>query len=59
MKDLARLVIALSVGRAKDHARILALLEARAVTLEQIAGLAARYRLQDTWQRFGRRFLDA
>jgi hypothetical protein len=50
-------VIALSVGRAKDHARILALLESGAVTGEQIAALAARHGVQDRWQRFERRFL--
>ncbi len=51
-------VIALSVGRAKDHARILALLETEAVTREEIAGLAARHGLQEKWAAFKRRFLD-
>jgi len=51
-------VIALSVGRAKDQARILALLESQAVTPDQIAALAARHGLQDAWPRFRRRFLD-
>ena len=50
-------VIALSVGRAKDHARILALLECGAVTGEQVAALAARHGLQERWQRFESRFL--
>jgi hypothetical protein len=51
-------VIALSVGRAKDHARILALLESQAVTVEQVAALAERHGLGHAWQRFRRRFLD-
>lgn len=52
--DLA--AIALSVGRAKDFARILALREAKAVTDEQITTLAARYNLTSAWQTFLERF---
>ena len=51
-------LIALSVGRAKDFARILALLEARSVAPEGIAILAQRHGLSDAWMRFKRRFLD-
>ena len=51
-------VIALSVGRAKDYARILALLEALSVTRDQIAGLAAQHGLSDAWRRFEARFGD-
>jgi hypothetical protein len=51
-------VIALSVGRAKDMARVLALLEAGAVSPEGVSALARRYGLQDAWTRFGSRFLD-
>lgn len=51
-------VIALSVGRAKDHARILALLEAGAVTQGGIESLATRHELLDRWTAFKRRFLD-
>jgi hypothetical protein len=51
-------IIALSVGRAKDLARILALLESRAVTRDDIGALAARHGLTDAWSRFNRRFLD-
>ncbi len=50
-------VIALSVGRAKDHTRILALLEADSVTREGIAALAERHGLAEAWQRFESRFL--
>ncbi|MEW5981638.1 MAG: hypothetical protein AB1806_04630 [Acidobacteriota bacterium] len=51
-------VIALSVGRAKDWTRILALLETGSVGGEAIAELAARHGLADAWRRFQRRFLD-
>ena len=51
-------MIALSVGRAKDFARILALLEAGSVTPGGIAILAQRHALSDAWTRFKTRFLD-
>jgi len=51
-------VIALSVGRAKDFTRILALLEAESVTPAGIAMLAQRHGLSDAWSRFKTRFLD-
>jgi hypothetical protein len=51
-------VIGLSVGRAKDHTRILALLEAEAVSRGGIENLAARYGLKARWEAFKRRFLD-
>jgi hypothetical protein len=51
-------VIALSVGRAKDFTRILALLEAGSVTPEDTGRLAERYGLSDAWRRFKTRFLD-
>ena len=50
--------IALSTGRAKDFARVPALLDAGAVTPEQVTALAARHGLSDAWARFSRRFLD-
>ena len=52
-------VIALSVGRPKDSARILALLESGSVTREQIGHLAAEYGLEEPWRRSQSRFLDA
>ena len=52
-------VIALSVGRAKDFARILGLLESCSVSREQVARLAARHGLADAWTRFEARFLNA
>lgn len=51
-------VIALSVGRAKDFARILALLESGSVSREAIERLAARHDLADAWRRFESRFLN-
>jgi hypothetical protein len=51
-------VIALSVGRAKDLTRILALLESESVTREQIARLAARHGLSEAWKRFESKFFD-
>jgi len=51
-------VIALSVGRAKDFTRILALLESGAVTRQQVASLAESQGLSAAWNRFVQRFLD-
>ena len=51
-------IIALSTGRAKDFARILALLEAGSVTPEGIASLAGKHGLSSSWQDFKTRFLD-
>jgi hypothetical protein len=51
--------IALSVGRAKDFARVLSLLEADAVSSNDIERLCARHDLISQWQQFRRRFLDA
>jgi hypothetical protein len=49
-------VIALSVGRAKDLTRVLALREAGAVTNDQIAKLAGRHGLAPAWKTFLERF---
>lgn len=51
-------VIALSVGRTKDHLRIMSLLESGAVTRNQIAALAERHALTERWMLFRRRYLD-
>jgi hypothetical protein len=50
--------IALSVGRAKDFARVLMLFEAGAVSREGIGELAGRFGMEAAWARFTRRFLD-
>ncbi|MDD4735029.1 MAG: hypothetical protein PHP44_02865 [Kiritimatiellae bacterium] len=51
-------VIALSVGRAKDRMRVLALLEAHAVTEYDLAALAHKHGLEGKWATFKERFLD-
>ncbi len=51
-------VIALSVGRAKDFARILGLLEVGAASREAIQSLARHHGLSQQWLAFQRRFLD-
>jgi len=51
-------VIALSVGRAKDWARVLALLESGSVDGDGIQRLAGRHGLTASWQRFKTRFID-
>jgi len=51
-------VIALSVGRPKDHVRILSLLEAGSVEAEVVGELAARHGLSAEWRRFQSRFLE-
>jgi hypothetical protein len=50
--------IALSVGRAKDFARVLALLESGGVSRDAIRSLAARHDLAEAWQRFESKFLN-
>ncbi len=52
-------VIALSVGRGKDFARILALREVGAVEDDQISALAERHGLADAWRKFLERFDEA
>jgi hypothetical protein len=49
-------VIALSVGRAKDFARVLSLLESGSVSREEVSRLAARHGLAEGWRRFESRF---
>ena len=49
-------VIALSVGRAKDAARVLALLESGSVNRQAIGALATRHGLAGAWERFEARF---
>ncbi len=52
-------VIAVSVGRAKDMARILALLESGATHPDEVEALAAAHGLKESWKSFKKRFLDA
>ncbi|MEO8541651.1 MAG: hypothetical protein ABI577_18065, partial [bacterium] len=51
-------VIALSVGRAKDFARVIALLESGSVTREDLVSMAARHGLAAAWSKFAARFLE-
>jgi len=51
-------VLALSVGRAKDFARLLALIENGSVTADRMAELSRVYVLYDSWVRFKARFMD-
>jgi hypothetical protein len=51
-------VIALGVGRSKDFARVLALLESGSVSRDQISELASAHDLSDAWNRFEKRFPD-
>jgi hypothetical protein len=51
-------VIALNTGRAKDFARILALLESGSVTMEEIEALAQKHSLFEAWKRFKTRFMN-
>ncbi len=50
--------IALSAGRSKDHARILALLESGSTSRKIVARLARRHGLATAWRQFVKRFLD-
>jgi len=50
--------IALSVGRAKDFARVVSLLESGSVTREALAALAQKHELTAAYQKFVARFLD-
>jgi hypothetical protein len=50
--------IALSVGRAKDFARVVSLLESGSVTREALAALARQHDLTASYERFAARFLD-
>ena len=50
--------LALSVGRAKDYTRILALMESKTATCGEIEEVALRHGLQGQWKTFKRRFLN-
>ena len=50
--------IALSTGRTKDFARVMALLESKATTGEEISRLCAAHDLSPVWERFKTRFLN-
>ena len=43
----------------KDHARVLAFLESRAVRADEVESLARLHGLEEKWARFRARFVDA
>ena len=49
--------IALQVGRAKDHNRILQFIESGALDAKKLDAILARHGLLDKWEQFGQRFL--
>jgi len=51
-------VIALSVGRSKDFARILALLESGSIDDEMISHLAEKHGIHGKWRAFKRNFYE-
>lgn len=51
-------LIALSVGRGKDFARILALLETGSVNRQEIEELAHKHDFTNEWKKFQKRFFD-
>lgn len=51
-------LVALKTGRPKDFARILALLESKAVGSEKLGKMAAENDLSEQWQKFEKKFLD-
>jgi hypothetical protein len=50
--------LALKAGRAKDKTRILSLLEAKAVTVEEIGNIAMKHNLAKEWKQFKEKLLD-
>jgi hypothetical protein len=50
--------IALQTGRAKDKARLLQFVEARALDLSSFEAIVARHGLTDQWQKFQQQFLS-
>ena len=51
-------VLALKVGRTKDHARIIALLDANAVNMGKIEKIVSDHQLIKEWNNFKSRFID-
>jgi hypothetical protein len=51
--------MALQLGRAKDHARILQFLEGGRVNGAKLQAILARHGLEDLWRRFHCRFLES
>jgi len=49
--------IALHIGRAKDHARILQFIESGTLDPDKLDGILKRHGLVEKWERFGDKFL--
>lgn len=50
-------LMAIKTGRTKDYLRVVALLEAKATTEDDITSLAAQHDLSPLWQAFQKRYL--
>jgi len=50
--------IALQLGRAKDHARVLQFMEAGCLNHATLQAILARYGIEGAWARFRRRFME-
>jgi len=50
--------LALQLGRAKDHARILQFIEAGVLDAKKLDGILQRHGLTGRWADFGKRFLE-
>ena len=52
------MAIALQAGRAKDHARLVAFVEAGVADVARLEDILARHGLREAWHRFKSRYLD-
>jgi len=52
------MAIAVQTGRAKDHARLVAFVEAGVADASRLADILSRHGLNAAWQRFESRYLD-
>lgn len=52
------MAIAVQTGRAKDHARLVAFVEAGVADRARLEGILSRHDLKTVWQRFESRYLD-
>ncbi|MCX6349559.1 MAG: hypothetical protein NTV79_08710 [Candidatus Aureabacteria bacterium] len=50
--------IALQLGRAKDHARILQFIESGTLDTDKLEDILTRHGLLEKWERFGHKFLE-
>lgn len=50
--------LALQLGRAKDHARILQFIESGSLSIPKLESILLRHGMQEKWRRFQSRFLE-